>query len=228
MGNTGLYEILTKCLLFRGVERERIEALDKTGEVRFTRYAAGEKIPLTVESERALVVLTHGTALAYSRDAERSVILRSITPYTAFGVSILFSEEEPVSLIRAKTSVEAFAIPASLVEGLIGESAVFRRNYIAFLSGRIRFLNRRIACYTAGSAERRLALYLLSLAADENGVTVLDVPLTDLSELLDVARASLYRAFTRLSESGLIERTERTVRILDRDGLLRYESEKNP
>ena len=228
MDRAAHFSEVARCPLFTGVEQSQLDALRDSDRVTLASYPPGCEIPLSAGGERALVVLTQGTALAYSRDAERAVLLRAIGPATAFGVSVLFSEDEAVSVIRAKTASVAVSIPASLVARLLDESAVFRRSYVSFLSGRIRFLNRRIACYTAGSAERRLALYLLSLREREPNAVTLDLPLTDLSELLDVGRASLYRAFTRLSEYGLIERHGRRVAILDRSGLLRYESDDTP
>ncbi|MBR2908248.1 MAG: Crp/Fnr family transcriptional regulator [Clostridia bacterium] len=228
MEQNEVISVLSRCPLFRSVEKEVLSSLLSTDGVRTCVYSHGEEIPLASGNEHLLVILTRGTALAYSLDKERSVILRTVTPGTAFGVSVLFSEEAPVSVIRAKTSAEAVAIPSSVVRSLIAESPTFRMNYIEFLSGRIRFLNRRIACYTAGSAERRLALYLVDLPEAADGVAVLDVPMTDLSELLDIGRASLYRAFGRLSECGLIRREDRRVEILDRDGLLRYGADGYP
>ena len=217
-----LQTALSASPLFSGVSPDAILSLLGTGGAILRSFRPGEEIPLTHENERALVILTGGQALAYSTDEKKDVILRAIGVGTAFGVSVLFSDEEPVSVIRAKTRAEALCISASAVRTLIEKDATFRMNYIAFLSGRIRFLNRRIACYTAGSAERRLALYLADLPEDTAGIAWLDLSMTELSELLDIGRASLYRAFTRLSESGLILRDDRRIRILNRRALFSY------
>lgn len=222
MAKRDLSAVLSLCPLFRDVEQETLDAILSSGNALLRDFSAGEEITLSIGGERALVILTDGLALAYSLDNERSVILRTIRAGTAFGVSVLFSEDAPVSVIRAKSAAEAVYFPASAVQSLISDSPAFRMNYIGFLSGRIRFLNRRIACYTAGSAERRLALYLCELPQTAEGVTLLDTPMTDLSELLDIGRASLYRAFGRLSDCGLIRREDRRIEILDRNALLRY------
>ena len=54
--------------------------------------------------------------------------------------------------------------------------------------------------------------------ADEITLTV---SLSDLSELLDVGRASLYRAFDRLTADGFLQKDGRTVRLIDREAMLR-------
>jgi CRP-like cAMP-binding protein len=221
-----LHSVLASCPLFRGVSPDTVAALLGDGTAVVRTFRPGEEIPITYGGERALVVLTGGQALAYSTDEKRDVILRAIQPGTAFGVSVLFSDEEPVSIIRAKTRSEALCFPAPTVRMLLEHSDTFRMNYITFLSGRIRFLNRRIACYTAGSAERKLALYLSELTSDTSANAMLDLSMTELSELLDIGRASLYRAFTRLTELGLIERNDRRIHVPNRRALLTY-VEKN-
>ena len=100
----------------------------------------------------------------------------------------------------------------------LGESPAFRENYIGFLGGRIRFLNRKIGYLTAGSAERRLALYLASLGPGE---VRLSIPFSALSELLDIGRASLYRALDRLEADGQIVRHGgRSLTVVNPEALL--------
>ena len=219
-------EALSACPLFRDVSPDILTALLSEPSVRHRAFESGEEIPTSYDGERALILLTKGFALAYSSDEKKEVLLRTIRPGMIFGVSVLFSEDAPVSVIRAKVRAEALCFPAPAVRMLLERSEVFRMNYITFLSGRIRFLNRRIACYTAGCAERRLALYLSELTSDTTASATLDLSMTELSELLDIGRASLYRAFARLTELGLIERSDRRIHVPNRRALLTY-VEKN-
>ena len=78
-------------------------------------------------------------------------------------------------------------------------------------------LNRKIRYLTAGSAERRLALYLSSF---ESETVELDASISSLSELLDIGRASLYRAFDTLIADGYIQKDGRTIHILDPDAMI--------
>lgn len=219
-----LISALAHCPLFSMVSEEVLLKIPMSKHASVRTFSSGEEIPLSVNGSRALVILTGGLALVYSADTARSVILRAIRPGTPFGVSVLFSDEAPVSVIRAKGKAEALYLSLDAVLELIESNAEFRMNYMRFLSDRIRFLNRRIACYTAGSAERRLALYLSDLETDASGIAHIDIPLSDLCEQLDIGRASLYRAFGKLCEAGLIERTDRTVRITDPSALLCYDA----
>ena len=78
-------------------------------------------------------------------------------------------------------------------------------------------MNLKIGYLTAGSAERRLALYLYSLGKREFRLTD---SISALSELLDIGRASLYRAFDRLREDGFLQKDGRNLCLLDPDAML--------
>ena len=95
-------------------------------------------------------------------------------------------------------------------------------NYVKFLTQRIHFLNQKIRYLTAGSAERRLALYLLSEIPEENVPVTLPISAVSLADLLDLGRASLYRAIDQLTEDGFLIRNGHEYRLLQRDKLSSY------
>ena len=57
-------------------------------------------------------------------------------------------------------------LPQEALMQLFGQSRRAMANYLSFLTGRIFYLNRRIDAYTGGSAECRLAMYLLDNQQD--------------------------------------------------------------
>ena len=59
-------------------------------------------------------------------------------------------------------------------------------------------------------------MYLSDLETDASGIAHIDIPLSDLCEQLDIGRASLYRAFGKLCEAGLIEQSARCRALLQR------------
>jgi len=89
----------------------------------------------------------------------------------------------------------------------------FTVNYIAFLSDRIKFLNKKIAAFTAGDGEKTLADYLLSLP-ENDGAVRLPSNMSRLSQYLNISRPTLYRAFSSLSERGIIEKNGAAVKII--------------
>ena len=181
--------------LLEGTDSSLPERLRSEGEIFFRPVAAGERL-LTAPAETPTAgILLAGRAAILTADPGRSVLLRYLSPGDPFGIANLFTKEPLVSVIRAETACSACYLTEDAVRTLLSESPAFRERYVGFLGGRIRFLNRKISYLTAGSAERRLALYLLSFGESE---IRLRTSLSSLSELLDVGRASLYRAFDRL------------------------------
>ena len=185
-------------------------------------FSSGEEIPWFRDGERLLTLILEGQGVVCSPDDDRHVILKTALPSDLFGVSILFSDEQPVSTVRAKGQLIALCLPASTIRRLLDCNADFRMRYIAFLSEKICFLNKKIASFTAGSVERRLARYLMSLPLDKNGILHLTLPMTALAAQLDVSRASLYRAMDQLVSEGLIIRDGRTLRVCDQPALASY------
>ena len=103
---------------------------------------------------------------------------------------------------------------------LIDRDSSVRYQYISLLAQKTLYLNRKISCLTAGSAEQRLAFWLDAHAIDD--VVTLDMPMNALCTMLDIGRASLYRAFDKLEQDGFITKEQKTVRILDRDRMLHH------
>ena len=89
--------------------------------------------------------------------------------------------------------------------------------YLQFLAERVQFLNAKIRSFTAGSTERRLALWLAEHA--QNGA-IRTPSLSMLAETLDIGRASLYRALDKMELEGLITRNGREIKVPCTDTLL--------
>lgn len=219
------WEVLSKNPIFAKIDSETLmNAIGGFGgSVR--AFSARESILSPDSKGKSVVVILSGRAAVSTPDPSRQVLLRYLSPGEAVGVSNLFCDERFVSDIRAVSACRCLFLPEDAIRYLLDVSAVFREQYIRFLSGRIRFLNRKIGTLTAGSAERRLALYLSSLGS---GTVRLEESISSLSTLLDVGRASLYRAFDRLTEDGWIIKDGKKLTIPDPAALsVAYRNLKN-
>ena len=98
---------------------------------------------------------------------------------------------------------------------LLAQDGPLRENYLRYLTGRIRFLSGRLQSLVQSGAEGKLARYLLANVREGQ----LTCAATDLARRLGLSRASLYRAFQSLEESGLISRHGKTISISDPAGL---------
>lgn len=216
---------LLKLPLFRGADESLLESAIADGCV--LEFHTGESICHEGNKPAHLGIILSGNAKALSSDEERQVVLRTFEKGDTFGLSSVFSEQdceyEKISRIYAKSTCRVLFITDTSLSSLLESDKAVMYNYIRFLTGRIRFLNKRISCFTAGSAERRLALYLDTLAEDsENNEAVnINVSLGTVASLLDIGRASLYRAIDCLTEDGFIQKKGKCFIIKDRKSMIK-------
>ena len=120
-------------------------------------------------------------------------------------------------------------MPEELLKALFQKDFRLTEAYLSYLTERILFLNRRIDAFTAGSAAQRLAAYLLtqSVPLEGGGLGLCWSSGNRLAQALNVGRASLYRAIDQLEESGLIQKEQKTLRILDAERLKKEIREEN-
>ena len=190
-------------------------------------YSVGETVFPCDETEKCLCVLWNGRARVYSKSSTptHTFLLRTMEAGAIFGVHAIFNSDiSPQSYIIADRPCRVLLIRAELWETMLISHAPTMAHYISFLTKRIEFLNRKVQYLTAGSAERRLSLYLLS-QIDADGVpTRLDVSAVSLADLLDLGRASLYRALDKLTSDGFLSRDGHTYMLHNREALLTHYS----
>ena len=85
-------------------------------------------------------------------------------------------------------------------------------NYIAYLSDRIRFLNKKLDAFTTKSTEERLYEFLLSQANSDGNIN-LSFGMAELARRLNVGRTSIYRDISSLESKGLLSRDGHNFKI---------------
>lgn len=206
--------------LFEGCDADLIENTVICDGALMSFKSGEEMIPA---HSPAVGILLSGRGVIYSADKERQTILRFISPGNAVGVASLFAAEPPATRICAcgDGKSEMFFIGRDAFERLLSAETDgrFRTNLICFLADRVSFLNSRIDTVTAGSAERKLALFIKNSPIDGDGTIRLGMSMTALAHALDIGRASLYRAFDSLESSGIITRSGNVISLLSREKL---------
>ena len=211
--------VLRSVKLFEALTEKELIELCSQSQLR--SYSAGEYIERT---SPCLPVIISGCAAVLGRNSEKnSVVLRLLKSGSVFGVSGLFSDDnESISVIRAEKPTEALLIPQQVISELIRKNGDFAEGYIRLLGAKIRYLSSRIEAFTAGSAESRLAKHLLSLICTEDNLenvskgeqeVILECSLSRLADMLNIGRASLYRAIDSLTEKGFISHSDRHVTV---------------
>lgn len=200
--------VLRGHFLFRGAEELIAEALALPVEV----YRRGETICDGGSDRRALGILLEGKAEAVGGERQQSVL----TVFSAggtFGAAALFGGGGYVSHVRAVTGCTVLFLAQELLEEWFHRWPALAVNYITFLSGRVRFLNGKIAILTQDSAQHRLYRWLQANCG-EDGCLPEKVSMTKLASTLAMGRTSLYRALEELETAGLIARDGKRIEVL--------------
>ncbi|MBQ3866788.1 MAG: Crp/Fnr family transcriptional regulator [Clostridia bacterium] len=196
--------------LFAGADGAAARAADRGAAV---SVAKGKEVPRAREGVPAVGIVLEGAVSVYAGDT----LLNRIAPGGLYGVASLYGQGEgaPTRLVAQDPCRILLFTEDELEE--ITEDRMIRRNLFSFLSDRIRFLNRKVATFSAPSARRKLAMFLLERERD--GVFRAGRSLTELASVLDLGRASLYRAMNDLEKQGAIRRRGREIEILSREAL---------
>lgn len=155
---------------------------------------------------RCLGVLLSGQVYATNGTLAVSILKSG----ALFGASALYSPSlDYAATLTAHTRCKVLFLPQPVMDRLLETEPLIRHNYLCYLSGRIRFLSRRLLSAGQYSVEGKLARYLLV----NGGSGSVQIPATELAKRLGIGRASLYRAFETMEHADLIQRSGKTIHI---------------
>lgn len=213
---------LVSTQIFSHINRDLLKSIISERKIEVYEYLRGEIIYSPCEYEKNIIIISSGNAAVYSADESRNMRLRSLRAGSISGVANFFTSEEYVSRIIAAEKTTVIKISENIIKKLLEQDKDFMYSYLAFMSDRICYLNRKIVILSAGSAERRLSQFLVD-EADEN-LRIYPFSAKHAANMLNLGRASLYRALDKLCEDKLISHNQKEIIILDKNGLMsRYE-----
>lgn len=202
--------LLARTPLFQGLPETLALRAAADRRATLAQAARGETIYTPHAFSRSL-----GAVLSGKVEVRKGELIVSVLePGDLFGAAALFNDRtDYAAQLTARSPCRLLLLPQELVEELMAASPALARQYIRYLSGRIRFLEQKIDSLIAGTAEERLTRFLRTKVRD--GVIPLDCSLTGLAGRLNVSRASLYRALDSLEHRGAIRREGKAIRVLD-------------
>lgn len=207
-------ELVSKTELFRGSPPSVLTRILAVSDCTAAEYEKNEVVYDKTNFYRSLGIVLEGRLRVTKENADkRPIVMSTLQRGAIFGAAALFnSEPEYATMITAIERSRVLFLPQRLVKRMIEREPDIAENYIRYLSERILFLNRKIYFLTAGTAEQRLAGFLLdNLAVGEFS----EMPMTmhRLADALNMSRASLYRAFDELTASGAVSKQGKLVCI---------------
>lgn len=187
-----------------------------TKSCEFLTFSQGEELKSYGEKP-FLCILRQGSALVYAKDLSTDLLLRILREGDTFGVATLFGDKEKsaITKIIAAESCQAICMREAAVRQLILNDSEFAMRYIDFLADRIRFLNDRITCLGANTAEEKVCSWLTHQLPRDGREVNFTLPMSyiRLADALGLGRASLYRVLDDLETRGLLTRNGKEIYI---------------
>lgn len=202
-------QTLLSTFLFAGYALDELDTLMTQVAWELRDFPKGNTIYSPGDFRKELGILLAGRVLV----TKGEMVVSELTAGGLFGAAALFNEEEDyVSTLTARTKCRILFFSQEAMQQLIDQEVRVQRNYIRYLSCRIRFLSGKIDALIQGSSEKKLSAYLLR-QMDGSGKVTLVCSMTELALRLNIGRASLYREMQKLEARGILRRDGKTIMI---------------
>lgn len=211
------FELIKSVFVFKGADEGVLSSALADLDCERRSYRRGDCIFDPQNYFRALGVMLSGSVQV---SKEHRLAISRLKTGDVFGAAALFNSMD--SFATTLTALEPTTViffPEALIKKMMTEDFTVAENYIRYQSGRIRFLSSKIDGLSAGSAESRLAKYLLDNTADCGTVAA---SMTQLADMLNIGRASLYRAIDVLVGDGAVEKQGKRLIVTDHSRLQNY------
>lgn len=201
--------VLGGCFLFQSLDEKQRQVVFDSLQVQ--RFPRGELIYTHQHFQRSLGIVVEGEAAVLK---ESGTLLNLLRKGSCFGAAALFAPvDEYVTLIQARKACAVVFISGEALQQLFQQYPSMALSYIAFLSGRIQFLNRKIDSFTTVSAEEAVWSWLKE-HADAQGCVMAEGGFARLARELSIGRATLYRSLAQLEQKGKIIKNGSQITIL--------------
>lgn len=173
-------------------------------------YQKGEVVFSSSNYSPVLSIIIKGEA----RVSKGDTVISHLKEGEVFGAAFLYNPEYSFeNTVEAITSLKVVMIEKQGIDKLIKEDNTVSLNYVTYLSERIGFLNSKIEGFTKANAEEKLLAYLNKNCDNTDGKCEITVSMTELSHVLHISRASLYRVFESLEKQGRICRSGKKIYV---------------
>ena len=200
-------------VLFSNVSEDWIRSWLCRANVSISEYETGEFLFRQDDKSNRVCILLRGTADVNRSSSDGMMHMSTLKKNDLFGAASLCGKDESfVTDIRCNEHARALIIPEEEMLNLLSENRTVLQNYLSYLNGRIRFLNKRLDAFSKNSVSARIMTHLSAESIDR----IYRVKsFTKLSESLCISRATLYRALDALELAHKIQRNGKEIKLLE-------------
>jgi len=195
------YALLEQSDFFRSLSPQGRRAVARICIPRALRRR--EMLFLEGDSGHSMYLMAQGAVQLFRTSTEgKEVVIKLVRPGEIFGEVILFeSDRYPVSAC-ALTASEVYLLPKKQFDGLLEEEE-FRREFIAMLLAKQRYLSEQIFRLSALDAEQRFFHFLRDQYGERDEYSI-DLTKREVAAAIDALPETLSRLLLKLKEVGTI------------------------
>lgn len=209
---------LDKCVLFKNISKEEIEALLKEISYNINTYKKDKIIALEESKCTCLGIILEGKVEVQKIFPSGKVIaLNTFGEGNIFGEALVFSEKNvyPSTIVSINNTKIMFVQKNDIIQ-LCSRSDKFLNNFMTVLSDRILMLSGKIRNLSYETIRKKIVNVLLEEYKKQKTV-FLTLPYSrkKMAEILDVQRPSLSRELIKMKEEGIIDFDKNVIKIVD-------------
>ncbi len=215
-------QILSKSEIFYGLNESDIKHLLSDLTFTIKNYKRDNYVSIQGDIYKELLVVMSGTVSSEISDAAgKKVKLETFYESSVIAPGILFAADNrfPVT-ITANTDCSLIVISKDLVLDILQQNRICLNNYLSLLGNKVNILADKIRLFKFSSIQQKIAGYLLDLDTKQKSKTII-IPYTreQLADFFGVARPSLSREFSRMSDAGILAIEGKKVHLLKKTAL---------
>lgn len=214
----GYLNSLSKCVLFKSMDRDSIESVLKNVTYNIKSYDKDDVVAIEGDDCNSLgVILSGNIEIHKSFSSGKVVTINHFEEGNIFGEALVFSGRHfyPATIISA-TNSEIMYINREHIVKMMTLSPIVINNFMGVLSNRILMLNERITNLSYDTLRKKITnIILLEYGRQKSPYLTLPYSRKKMAELLNIPRPSLSRELVNMKEEGLIDFYKNKIKILD-------------
>ncbi len=213
---------LLECEFFAHLQNLDLQKALQNIPYRVKNVSKGSIIHFQGDEYCSLLIVLEGLVSAEMHDPQgKKIKLEMFSPVSPIAPGILFATDNTLPVtITAELDGKLLSIDKRDILSLLQRNTACLESYLSLAGDKIVLLAEKIRLFKFNSIQQKIAGYLLNLA-QKKGTDTIRLPYTRefLADLFGVARPSLSRELSRLSEAKILGIKNRNVTILKKRAL---------
>lgn len=215
-----IYEILTGCPLFRGMDANGIKALLSPDSMAVDSFAKGDLVARRDMAYSGLMIILCGSAVGtFTYPSGQTLEIEAIEAPELIAPAFLFGgyNRLPVDVV-AQTNIEVLTLHRGYIFELMQENMLILSNFIDIISNGAGVWQKKIYALSFRTLKQKLASYLLDHTAE--GISTVPVPdIREIAEYFAATRSSLVAVIDGLEKKHVIKIVGDNIEIVNRRAL---------